>query len=84
VPQLLVAQQSGDATLDSYRLLEEAPDPRRRLRQGEVWISQPFARKHSLQVGQSLAIDSPEGRISLPVAAIFVDFSTIRGMCWPI
>jgi putative ABC transport system permease protein len=78
-PQLLVALETADRQLDTYRLVTQDADPRQHLREGQAWISQPFARRHHLKIGDILHLPTPSGVQALPVAAIFVDFSTDQG-----
>lgn len=50
-------------------------------RAGEsVLISEVLAHRSQLAVGDSLALATPKGEVSLPVAGIFVDYSSRRGM----
>jgi putative ABC transport system permease protein len=45
-----------------------------------VVISEPFARRTGLRVGEELALPAKGGRIRLPVAAVFRDYTSDRGV----
>ncbi len=45
-----------------------------------VAISEPFARRTGLRVGEELVLPARSGRIRLPVAAVFRDYTSDRGV----
>ena len=50
-------------------------------RQGRVaLVSEPFAYRHQLETGDDLEINSPGGPITLPIAGIFYDYGSDRGL----
>lgn len=49
------------------------------LRGEAAFVSEPLAFRHGLQVGSELRIQTPQGPVSLPVMAIYRDYSNERG-----
>jgi putative ABC transport system permease protein len=50
-------------------------------RQGKVvLISEPFAYRQQLNTGDQLEISSPDGPITLPIAGVFYDYGSERGL----
>ncbi len=56
--------------------LEEA---RRRMRAGEILVSEPLARKERLAAGDTLRLAGPEGPVGLRIAGVFYDYTTEGG-----
>ncbi|HEV2063496.1 MAG TPA: FtsX-like permease family protein [Thermoanaerobaculia bacterium] len=46
---------------------------------GEVFVSEPYSRRFSVGVGDSVSLDTPKGRRAFRVAAVYRDFSNDRG-----
>jgi putative ABC transport system permease protein len=46
---------------------------------GAVLVSEPLARKSGLAVGDDLMVDGPSGRVALPIAGIYYDYSSELG-----
>jgi putative ABC transport system permease protein len=47
---------------------------------GQALISEPFATRFGVHPGQSVALDTPSGRIRFPIAAVFNDYSSDSGI----
>ncbi len=47
-----------------------------------VIVSESFARRHHLQAGDNLPLATPQGEISLPVAAVFYDYTRDDGVVY--
>ena len=45
-----------------------------------VVISEPYAWHHRLVIGDDVAIETPQGRLTLPVAGIYQDYGNERGV----
>jgi putative ABC transport system permease protein len=50
------------------------------INQDAVLVSESFAIKHAKGVGDAIALDTPKGRASFRVAAIYYDYSSDRGI----
>ena len=48
--------------------------------QQAVFISEPYAQKHRLKVGDTLALSTDSGPVSLPVAGVFFDYRSDQGL----
>jgi len=48
--------------------------------QRAVFVSEPYAEKHGLQVGDSLRLDTDIGPVELPVAGVFFDYRSDQGL----
>ncbi len=46
---------------------------------GEVFVSEPYARRFDVNVGDTVELDTPKGRRRFRVAAVYRDFSNDRG-----
>lgn len=72
---------AADPELGALELLEG--DPREALRRvaedGAVVVTEPLARKAGLGAGDVLPVDTPGGRIELPVAGVAYDYSSEAG-----
>lgn len=53
---------------------------RRFLDDGAVLVSEPFARRFGLDAGDRFELATERGRTALPIAAIYTDYSTERGV----
>jgi len=49
-------------------------------REGAVLVSEPFAFRHDVGVGDSVRLPTPEGVRALPVAGVFYDYGSERGV----
>lgn len=58
----------------------EVPDARQRFGAGDaVLVSEPWARRQQLSVGDSVELPTPDGTARLPVVAVFRDYSSEQG-----
>jgi putative ABC transport system permease protein len=48
-------------------------------REGKCAVSDNFFRRYGLGVGDSVELDTPAGRVGIPIAAVFRDFTSDRG-----
>lgn len=66
----------------AIHFLEGEPErARSAFRAGEgIWISEPFAFRHDVSLGESLVLDTETGERALPVAGIFRDYGSDRGV----
>ncbi|MCB1741029.1 MAG: ABC transporter permease [Gammaproteobacteria bacterium] len=55
----------------AYRVLEDG---------GGILVSEPFAHRHQLQIGESLVLQTPVGAQTLPIVAVFRDYTSEQGM----
>lgn len=60
---------SGDAVTAMRRVIDD----------GAALVSEPFARKAGLRVGDRFQVSGPKGEVSLEVAGIFYDYSSESG-----
>jgi putative ABC transport system permease protein len=52
----------------------------RQVEAGEVAISEPFARRHDLDMGDTLTLSTDEGPRGFPVAGVFYDYGSEQGV----
>lgn len=71
----LVAQQLPIRELKRFRLASSSSPPAA----GEVWISEPFSRKHQLKEGQSLTLTTSQGPREYRVTGVFQDYASDSG-----
>ncbi|MBS1212481.1 MAG: uncharacterized protein H6R26_1098, partial [Proteobacteria bacterium] len=45
-----------------------------------VFVSEPYAQRHGLDVGHSITLQSDTGPVTLPVAGVFFDYRSDRGL----
>ena len=64
-----------------YVLLEGDPSEslRRMREEGAVLIGEPLARKASLQIGDGLDLETPDGPFTFPISGIYYDYSSDGG-----
>lgn len=81
-PVELLALEPASGSYKGFRFTEPPlPQLWQRYRQGGlVLISEPFAYRHRLKTGDRLQLETPGGRISLPVGGIFYDYGSDRGL----
>lgn len=75
----LVAADLAPASRDGFELLRSLPDPWTRFDAGGVLISEPLANRRGLAPGDLLALPTPRGERSFPVAAVFRDYASEHG-----
>ncbi len=75
------AESVGSEGAARFSLVEgEIAEASRALREGDAaLVSEPFARREGLSVGDRLRFHGPEGEVSLPIAGIFHDYSSETG-----
>ena len=77
----LWALDSGHADWGLSLISGDAGEARRSFDAGRsVLISEPFARRSGLSVGESLELPTPRGTVELPIAGIFRDYTSDRGV----
>ncbi len=47
---------------------------------GSVIVSEPFANRHQVQVGDRITLQTPDGAHAFPVAGIYYDYSSDQGL----
>lgn len=77
----LLAHDLDEAGTEAFRLKQGDPDEAwpAYLRGDEVLVSEPFSFRHGVEVGDALALITPAGIRSFPVAGVFYDYATEEG-----
>jgi putative ABC transport system permease protein len=81
-PTELVAIEPGPETADVYRFKVGDPDtiwPRFRTR-ASVFVSEPYAYRHDLAVGDSVRLQTDRGPQPFPIEGIYYDYGSDRGV----
>jgi putative ABC transport system permease protein len=81
-PTELVAIEPGPETPDVYRFKVGDPDtiwPKFR-NSATVFISEPYAYRHDLDVGDTVQIQTDRGRRPFPIEGIYYDYGSDRGV----
>jgi putative ABC transport system permease protein len=75
------AEAGGNEETPRFTLVEgEIREALRALYEGEAaLVSEPFARRERLSVGDPFRFSGPDGEVSLPIAGIFHDYSSETG-----
>lgn len=47
-----------------------------------LFVSEPLAFRHGLEVGRALELTTPRGPVQLPILAVLRDYGSERGLCW--
>ena len=78
----LVAIEPGPQTEDIYRFKAQADDAVwSRFRQNDaVFISEPYAYRHDLGVGDTVRIQTDRGTHPFPIEAVYYDYGSDRGV----
>lgn len=78
----LVAIEPGPETEDVYRLKDGTPDSAwPRLQDGSaVFVSEPYAYRHDLAVGDTLQLQTDQGKRAFPIAAVYYDYGSDLGV----
>jgi putative ABC transport system permease protein len=78
----LLAMQPAYAERPAFRFKSaDGRDVWRRFMQEEVLVvSEPFATRHKLEVGDSLALSTPRGERRFPIAGVFFDYRSDQGL----
>ncbi|MFT4603775.1 MAG: putative ABC transport system permease protein [Rhodothermales bacterium] len=80
-PITLVVIEHGPASHASYRFTKSiVADPWSELESGAVFVSEPYAYRNGVTVGDSLLIESPLGALWRPVAAEYIDYGSDVGV----
>ena len=75
----LVALRFHDERMDGYRYVDRAKDHWSRFRAGAVFVSEPYANRHGVEVGDVVEVATDRGRRRIDVVAIFHDYATEQG-----
>lgn len=78
----LVAIEPGPETADVYRFKVGNPDeiwPEFR-RDATVFVSEPYAYRHEVTVGDTLQLETDRGRHGFPIRGIFYDYGSEQGV----
>ena len=81
-PTELVAIEPGPETPDVYRFKVGDPDeiwPKFRT-SATVFISEPYAYRHDLAVGDTVRLQTDRGRESFPIEGIYYDYGSDQGV----
>ncbi len=81
-PTELVAIEPGPETPDVYRFKVGDPDtiwPQFRS-SATVFISEPYAYRHDLAVGDTVRLQTDRGRVPFPIEGIYYDYGSDRGV----
>jgi len=81
-PTELVAIEPGPETADVYQFKAGDPDaiwPRFRER-ATVFVSEPYAYRHDLAVGDTVRLQTDRGSRDVPVEGIYYDYGSDRGV----
>ncbi len=80
--QLAVADPKRERSAALYRFAEGSPaETWRRMREGAVVVSEPFAYRHQVPPrGGSVTLLTDRGPHTFPVAGVFYDYATERGL----
>lgn len=78
----LVAIEPGPETEDVYRLKSGDPDTAwPQLQDGSaVFVSEPYAYRHDLAVGDTLRLQTDRGEQAFPIAAVYYDYASDLGV----
>ncbi len=76
---LLIAIEDGVDDGSAYRLKAGDPDAWQLFVGGEVLVSEPYAWRHSTEVGDELALPTDRGQHSFRVAGIYYSYASDRG-----
>jgi putative ABC transport system permease protein len=80
-PTTLVAIERDPQQSDAAPQYKEAgPQPLAALEDGAVFISEPLAYRLELGVGDTLTLQTPQGARDFPIAAVYYDYSSDRGV----
>lgn len=80
-PLQLWALELGPQAWRGFQLLEGEPESAyRAFRAGGVMVSEPFAYRHRLRVGDGLRLPTREGMREFPVVAVYRDYGSDRGV----
>jgi putative ABC transport system permease protein len=80
-PTTLVAIERDNRFRDAAPQYKQAgPEPLAALDDGAVFISEPLAYRLDLGVGDSLRLPTPEGARDFPIAAVYYDYTSDRGV----
>ncbi len=80
-PVPLLALDPAPDSLRAYRLKAGDPEAWRRFRAGEaVMVSEPYATRHDTSPGDTVTLATADGRQAFPVAGVYYDYNTDRGM----
>ncbi|NKB72522.1 MAG: FtsX-like permease family protein [Candidatus Latescibacteria bacterium] len=71
VEQSTLTRKKTDLLAGALPQLEKDP--------GQILVSEPMATHHRLAPGDTLVLEGPLGRVAMPIAGIFRDFSSDRG-----
>jgi putative ABC transport system permease protein len=78
----LIALDPAPATRSAYRFKSGRPEtawPALETAAG-LFVSEPLAYRHRLEVGEVLDLPTPAGPLALPIAGIFYDYGSEHGM----
>jgi putative ABC transport system permease protein len=80
-PTTLVAIERDPQNPDAAPQYKEAgPQPLAALEDGAVFISEPLAYRLELGVGDTLTLPTPQGARDFPIAAVYYDYTSDRGV----
>lgn len=79
--RVLIAYDLPADAWEGFELVAGHSDPARAaFMAGEaVLVTEPYARRHDVAVGEPVSLDTPDGRRMLPVAAIYRDYGSDQG-----
>jgi putative ABC transport system permease protein len=72
----VLSRAGGAPLLDGRDSRSAAEDARRN---GEVFVSEPYARRYEAGRGDRVSLRTPKGALSFPIAGVYRDFSNDRG-----
>ena len=79
-PARLVAIEPARQTYQGYRLREGRPEQVwRAFEQGAVVVSEPFAYRHELSLGDDIELPTDDGPANFAVAGIYADYGSEHG-----
>ncbi len=76
----IFAVDYGEHAFDGYRFKEKTPEVWNRFQSGGIIISEPYAWKHKLSLGDTVEFFSENTVIQIPVVGVFFDYSSDRGV----
>ncbi|MEM9057636.1 MAG: ABC transporter permease, partial [Pseudomonadota bacterium] len=79
--RLWAIQPSRDGGDDALGLMLKRPERLSApLSNGAVLVSEPYSAKHGVDVGDVLVLPTPTGERRYPIAGVFIDYSSDRGV----
>ncbi len=76
----IFAVDYGERAFAGYRFKEQVADVWMRFQEGGVIVSEPYAWRHQVGIGDTLELWNSASEIQVPIIGVFFDYSSDRGV----